>query len=68
MTLSKNIPTLVRFLVLVAVNMMMAVSCGVSITLMMKAVSTSETSVNFYQTAWCKIPEDSRHLIQPIQS
>jgi hypothetical protein len=28
---------------------------------MMKAVSTSETLVNFYQIAWCNIPEDS-HL------
>jgi hypothetical protein len=24
--------------------------------LMMEAVSTSETSVNFYQTTWCNIP------------
>jgi hypothetical protein len=30
-------------------------------SLMMEAVSTSETSVNFYQTAWRNIPEDS-HL------
>jgi hypothetical protein len=29
--------------------------------LMMEAVSTSEMSVSFYQTAWCSIPEDS-HL------
>jgi hypothetical protein len=29
--------------------------------LMMEAVSTSETSVNFYQTTWRNIPEDS-HL------
>jgi hypothetical protein len=28
---------------------------------MMEAVSTSETSVNFYQTTRCTIPEDS-HL------
>jgi hypothetical protein len=28
---------------------------------MMEAASTSETSVNFYQTTWCKKPEDS-HL------
>jgi hypothetical protein len=27
--------------------------------LMMEAVSTSETSVNFYETTWSKIPEDS---------
>jgi hypothetical protein len=30
-------------------------------TLMMEAASTSETLVNFYQTTWCNIPEDS-HL------
>jgi hypothetical protein len=30
------------------------------ITLMMEAVSTSETLVNFYQTARNIIPEDSR--------
>jgi hypothetical protein len=28
---------------------------------MMVAANTSETSVNFYQTTWCNIPEDS-HL------
>jgi hypothetical protein len=28
---------------------------------MMEAVSTSETSVNFYQTTWYNIPEDG-HL------
>jgi hypothetical protein len=28
------------------------------IALMMEAVSTSETSVNFYETAWRNIPED----------
>jgi hypothetical protein len=32
-----------------------------SIVLMMKVVSTSETSVRFYQTTRCNIPEDS-HL------
>jgi hypothetical protein len=31
------------------------------ITLTMEAVSTSETSVSFYETAWRKIAEDS-HL------
>jgi hypothetical protein len=31
------------------------------IALMMKAVSTSETSANFFQTAWHYNPEDS-HL------
>jgi hypothetical protein len=29
------------------------------ITLIMEAVSTSETLVNIYQTTWCNIPEDS---------
>jgi hypothetical protein len=29
------------------------------ISLMMEAASTSETSVNFYQTTWHNIPEDS---------
>jgi hypothetical protein len=32
-------------------------------TLMMEAVSTSETLVNFYKTTWCNIPEDG-HLQQ----
>jgi hypothetical protein len=31
------------------------------LALMMETASTSETSVNFYQTAWRNIPEDS-HL------
>jgi hypothetical protein len=31
------------------------------IALMMEAAGTTETSVNFYQTAWRNIPEDS-HL------
>jgi hypothetical protein len=30
-----------------------------SIALMMEAESTSETSVNFYQTTWRNVPEDS---------
>jgi hypothetical protein len=29
--------------------------------MMMEAVNTFEMSVNFYQTTWCNIPEDS-HL------
>jgi hypothetical protein len=33
----------------------------VIIALMKEAGSTSEMSVNFYQTTWCNIPEDS-HL------
>jgi hypothetical protein len=32
------------------------------IALMIEAVSTSEMSVNFYQTSWCNIPEGGRHL------
>jgi hypothetical protein len=31
------------------------------IALIIEAASTSEASVNFYQTAWCNNPEDS-HL------
>jgi hypothetical protein len=30
-----------------------------AIALMMEAASISETSVNFYQTAWCNNPENS---------
>jgi hypothetical protein len=26
---------------------------------MIESVSTSETSINIYQTSWCNIPEDS---------
>jgi hypothetical protein len=29
------------------------------IILMMEAISTSEMSVNFYQSTWCNIPEDN---------
>jgi hypothetical protein len=37
---------------------------SVSIALMMEAASTSETSVNFYQTIWRNNPEDSHfHFI-----
>jgi hypothetical protein len=32
--------------------------------MMMETVSTSKTSVNFYQTTWRNIPEDS-HLPDP---
>jgi hypothetical protein len=38
-----------------------AAPCSLAIALMMEAASTSETSVNFYQTSRCNIPEDS-HL------
>jgi hypothetical protein len=36
-------------------------------TLMMETVSTSETSVNFYQTARRNIPEDS-HLLTVVRT
>jgi hypothetical protein len=32
------------------------------IALMMETASTSETSVNYYQTTWHNHPEDSHHL------
>jgi hypothetical protein len=58
--------TLLRFQFLTAASMKMTVfwdatPCRLIIALMMKAVSTSETSVNFYQTTRRKIPEHS-HL------
>jgi hypothetical protein len=34
-------------------------SIALAMALMMEAVSTSETSVNIYQTKWHNIPEDS---------
>jgi hypothetical protein len=37
------------------------VSKELTATLMMEAISSTETSVNIYQTTQCKIPEDS-HL------
>jgi hypothetical protein len=53
---------LVRFQFLTAVSMKMTFFWDVAIiALMMEAVSTSETSVNFYQATWHNIPEDS-HL------
>jgi hypothetical protein len=36
------------------------------IALMMEAVSTSETSMNFYQTAQSSIPEDSSILLRKV--
>jgi two-component sensor histidine kinase len=33
-----------------------------SLTLIMEAVSTSEMSVNTYQSSWCIIPEDSHQI------
>jgi hypothetical protein len=44
---------------------------GLLITLMMEAASTSETSVNFYQTTQRSIPEDSHlhaHSRQKLKS
>jgi hypothetical protein len=38
----------------------------VEITLMMEAVITSETSVNFYETTLRSIPEDSRLHVDQI--
>jgi hypothetical protein len=54
---------LVRFQVLTAANMKMIVFWDIvpSSVVMMEAVSTSETSVNFYQTIRRNIPKD-RHL------
>jgi hypothetical protein len=55
---------LVRFQVLTAASMKTAVFWVVApclITLTMEAASTSETSVNFYQTTWRNNPIDS-HL------
>jgi hypothetical protein len=37
------------------------------IVLMMEVSNSSETSVHFYQTTWCNIPEDS-HLQMEIKS
>jgi hypothetical protein len=42
-----------------------ATSCYEFIALMMETVSTPETSVNFYQTTRCNIPEDS-HLMSSL--
>jgi hypothetical protein len=58
----------VRFQVLTAANMKIIVfwdvaPCSlVEVALMTEAESTSETSVNFYQTTRLNIPEDSRLL------
>jgi hypothetical protein len=43
--------------------MKMAAFCVIALCsmVMMEAASTSETSVNFYQTTWCNNPEDN-HL------
>jgi hypothetical protein len=41
--------------------------CWSGIVLMMEAVSTSDTLVNFYQTTWCNIQEDG-HLQEMIQN
>jgi hypothetical protein len=37
--------------------------CSFLITLMMEVVSTSEMLVNFFQTAWYNIAEDS-HILE----
>jgi hypothetical protein len=42
-------------------DVLVVLTASIIIALMMEAVSTSETSVNFYQTTRRNIPEDS-HL------
>jgi hypothetical protein len=42
------------------VSKVLAAARGLLIALMMEAASTSETSVNFYQTTRLNIPEDSQ--------
>jgi hypothetical protein len=60
-----------RFEVLMAASMKMAVFCVVvpwAIALMMEAASTSETSVNFHQTKQRNNPEDSHlHCVHIVQ-
>jgi hypothetical protein len=34
---------------------------------MMKAVSTSEMSFNFYETIWCNIPEESSESVDVME-
>jgi hypothetical protein len=46
----------------------MAVFRNVAIAQIMKAVSTSETSANFYQTTESNIPEDSHLPIRPREN
>jgi hypothetical protein len=59
----------VRFEVLTAAGMKMDVFWVVApCSLMMEAVSTSETSVNFYQAIWCNIPEDSLFILVAVRS
>jgi hypothetical protein len=39
------------------------VTCSTcSLTLKMKSIHSCETSVNFCETTWCRIPEDSKTL------
>jgi hypothetical protein len=45
---------------IVAIRMAIEIAIGRTIALMMEAASTSETSVNFYQTARPNNPEDNR--------
>jgi hypothetical protein len=49
-----------KFQVLTAASMKMAVFWDVATCSVMEAASTSERSVNFYQTTWRNNPEDSR--------
>jgi hypothetical protein len=62
----------VRFQVLMAASMNITAffdiaSCRRIIALMMEAVRTSETSVNFYETTWCNILEGC-HLHSLLRS
>jgi hypothetical protein len=43
-------------------------AASIIIALMMKAASTSETSVNFYQTTQRNIPEDSYLFMNPVHN
>jgi hypothetical protein len=38
------------------------------ITLMMEAISTSETSVSFYQTAWHNMPEAVIFILTAVRT
>jgi hypothetical protein len=55
----------VQLVLPLSMNIRLSSSCLHSFNTIFKtmpeAASTSEMSINFYQTAWCNIPEDS-HL------
>jgi hypothetical protein len=60
----------VRFQLLTASSIKMTVFWDVApcnlVALIMEAVGTSETSVNFYQTTWHNIPEDRATFKQNV--